>query len=55
MSYYKYKPRDPQVQVNWTEAASNLTAVIQDEVTLRKELPSSSFSLRKSACASEVF
>ena len=37
MSYYKYKPRDPQVQVNWTEAASNLTAVIQDEVTLRKE------------------
>ena len=37
MSYYKYKPRDPQVQVNWTEAASNLTAVIQDEVTLRNE------------------
>ena len=37
MSYYKYKPRDPQVQVNWTEAASNLTAVIQDEQNLRNE------------------
>jgi hypothetical protein len=37
MSYYKYNPRDPQVQVNWTEAASNLTAVIKDEVDFRKE------------------
>jgi hypothetical protein len=37
MSYYKYNPRDPQVQVNWTEAAANLTSTIQDEVTLRAE------------------
>ena len=37
MSYYKYKPRDPQVQINWTEAASNLTAVIQDEVDFRNQ------------------
>tara|TARA_R110000823_G_scaffold249350_2_gene372761 strand:+ start:579 stop:2603 length:2025 start_codon:yes stop_codon:yes gene_type:complete len=37
MSYYKYKPRDPQVQVNWTEAASNLTKVVEDEKNLRIE------------------
>ena len=37
MSYYKYKPRDPQVQVNWTEAASNLTKVLSDEVDFRNQ------------------
>ena len=37
MSYYKYKPRDPQVQVNWTEAAANLTKVVEDEKNLRIE------------------
>lgn len=34
-TYFNYQPRDPQVQVNWAEAASNLTNVVKEEADTR--------------------
>ena len=37
MTYYKYQPRDPQIQVNWAEAAQNVTNILKEEQRVRTE------------------
>ena len=36
-TYFNYQPRDPQVQINWAEAASNLGNVFKEEARVREE------------------
>ena len=36
-TYFNYQPRDPQAQINWAEAASNLGNVIKEEARVREE------------------
>jgi len=35
--YFNYQPRDPQAQINWAEAASNLGNVFKEEARVREE------------------
>ena len=34
--YYKYKPRDPQAQINWAEVGSNFSNILKDEAEFRE-------------------
>ena len=36
-TYFNYQPRDPQAQINWAEAASNLGNVFKEEARVREE------------------
>jgi len=36
-TYYGYQRRDPNVEVNWTEVASNLTNTLKEEARVREE------------------